>query len=222
MKLLLVLLISFGAPNKGVLSSSQDVLNTRNFNEIVIRHRDRDSLDKFDLPLRYCPKEAKCQGLKYSTCMGARLPYHSTTLELTDLATQEEVQEKLNLFDYVRYVPKCWAVIQPFLCALYMPKCENGTVDLPSREMCRITLEPCKIFYNSSIFPKFLNCDDERIFPSKCKNDVHELKFNTTGFCMKPLVKTDQQDWFYPGKIIEAVICFFGKAGCGLKYDILT
>jgi smoothened protein len=33
----------------------------------------------------------------------------------------------------LRSVPKCWAVIQPFLYALYMPRCENGTVGLPSQ-----------------------------------------------------------------------------------------
>jgi smoothened protein len=33
----------------------------------------------------------------------------------------------------LKSVPKCWAVIQPFLCALYMPRCENGTVELPSQ-----------------------------------------------------------------------------------------
>ncbi|KAJ8965138.1 hypothetical protein NQ314_004363, partial [Rhamnusium bicolor] len=171
-----------------------------------INNNDR-YLDKlFDLNLGYCQRPAKCLVLNYTTCMGAKLPYHSTTLELTDLKSQEKVQEKLQLYQYLRFIPKCWAVIQPFLCALYMPKCDKGKVDLPSREMCRITLEPCKILYNSSIFPEFLNCEDERLFPPKCKNDIHEMKFNTTGFCMDPLVKTDKPDWWYPD--IE---------GCGLK-----
>jgi hypothetical protein len=29
--------------------------------------------------------------------------------------------------------PKCWAVIQPLLCAVYMPKCQDGIMDLPSQ-----------------------------------------------------------------------------------------
>ncbi|XP_023023019.1 smoothened, frizzled class receptor [Leptinotarsa decemlineata] len=169
-----------------------------------ISSRNFDQL--FDLNLQYCRRPAKCQDLNYTTCMGAKLPYHSTTLELTDLKTQEQVQEKLQLYKYLRYIPKCWAVIQPFLCALYMPKCENNEVDLPSRVMCKITLEPCKILYNSSLFPEFLNCEDDRLFPNKCKNDIHEVKFNTTGFCMDPLVKTDKPEWWYPD--VE---------GCGLK-----
>lgn len=154
----------------------------------------------------YCQRPAKCLSLNYTTCMGAKLPYSSTTLQLTDLKSQERVQEKLQLYHYLRFIPNCWAVIQPFLCALYMPKCENGTVDLPSREMCRITLKPCKILYNSTLFPEFLNCEDERLFPSNCKNDIQEMKFNTTGFCLDPLVKTDKPEWWYHN--IE---------GCGLK-----
>ncbi|KAG5887266.1 hypothetical protein JTB14_015703 [Gonioctena quinquepunctata] len=186
-------------------------------NEVTphIRHREQKKpkdintryIDQlFDVNLQYCQRPATCQVLNYTTCMGAKLPYHSTTLELTDLKSQEQVQEKLQLYNYLRFIPKCWAVIQPFLCALYMPKCDKNKVDLPSRVMCKITLEPCKILYNSSVFPEFLNCEDERLFPNSCKNDIHEVKFNTTGFCMDPLVKTDKPEWWYPD--VE---------GCGLK-----
>nr|CAI5822276.1 unnamed protein product [Callosobruchus analis] len=176
-----------------------------------IRHRElkkpKDTNSRYLDDFRdYCQRPAKCEVLNYTTCMGAKLPYHSTTLDLTDLKSQENVQEKLQLYQYLHFIPNCWAVIQPFLCALYMPKCEKGKVDLPSREMCRITLEPCKILYNSSLFPEFLNCEDERLFPPRCKNDIQEMKFNTTGYCMDPLVKTDKPDWWYPD--ID---------GCGLK-----
>lgn len=168
------------------------------------RLKDDRFLDKslLDLNITYCQRPAQCQVLNHSTCFGAKLPYHSTTLDLTDLKTQEEAQEKLQLYEYLRYIPKCWAVIQPFLCALYMPKCAEGMVDLPSREMCRITLGPCKILYNTTIFPEFMRCDDEILFPSKCKNDIHELKFNTTGYCMEPLVRTEHPEWFYPGFLL--------------------
>ncbi|KAL3273872.1 hypothetical protein HHI36_015298 [Cryptolaemus montrouzieri] len=179
-----------------------------------IRHReskimktDRFLDSPYDMPLDYCSRPAKCEPLNYTTCLGAKLPYKSTTLNLTDLETQEKVQEQLLLlYQYLRYVPKCWAIIQPFLCALYMPNCSNDLVNLPSREMCEITVEHCKIFLNTTVFPEILNCNNDMLFPSKCKNDVHLMKFNTTGYCMDPLIKTDKQDWYYPG--IE---------GCGLK-----
>lgn len=154
------------------------------------------------LNLQYCRKAAKCHRMNYTTCMGVKLPYTSSTLELTGLASEEQVQEMLQLYHYLKYIPKCWAVIQPFLCALYMPKCENNEVDLPSKEMCKITMGPCKILYRNEIFPHFMKCSDQQLFPSNCsKNDIHEIKFNTTGYCMEPLVKTDQPYWFYPGEI---------------------
>lgn len=159
-------------------------------------------LDKslFDTNPEYCKRNAKCETLQTSKCMGAKLPYHSTTLDLTDLSSQAKVQEKLLLYEqYLRYIPKCWAVIQPFFCALYMPKCEDEQVDLPSREMCRIILQPCQIVYNSTVFPEFFNCEDERLFPSKCRNDIHEMKFNTTGYCMEPLIRSDKAEWWFKG-----------------------
>ncbi|XP_060522091.1 protein smoothened [Cylas formicarius] len=179
-----------------------------------IRHKERIKpkgerfMDtSFNMNMQYCQRSAKCQTLNHTNCMGARLPYYSTSLDLTDLDSQYKVYEKLQLYEqYLKYLPKCWAVIQPFLCALYMPKCEDGKVDLPSREMCRITLQPCQIVYNSSSFPEFFNCEDDRFFPPMCKNDIHEMKFNTTGYCMDPLIKTDKPEWWF--KDVE---------GCGLK-----
>lgn len=178
-----------------------------------IRHRqnkkpkDINSGFPFYSNFKYCQRTATCLPLYNRTCMGAKLPYHSSSLDLTDIKSLDKVQELLHLYKYfLRYIPKCWAVIQPFLCALYMPKCDNDQVDLPSREMCRITLEPCKIFYQRSVLPDFLNCNDTRLFPTTCKNDIHDVKFNTTGLCMDPLIVTDKPEWWYPD--IE---------GCGLK-----
>lgn len=177
-----------------------------------IRHRepkkpkDINNGFQFYSNMKYCQRKATCEKLNNTICMGAKLPYHSTSLDLTDFKTQDKVQELLQVYQYLRYIPKCWAVIQPFLCALYMPKCDNGLVDLPSREMCKITLEPCKILYQRLVLPDFLSCNDSRLFPTTCKNDIHDVKFNTTGFCMDPLVITDKPEWWYPN--IE---------GCGLK-----
>jgi len=42
---------------------------------------------------QYCRYPAKCERLNYTTCMGVKLPYGSTTLELVDDAsTQEQIQ----------------------------------------------------------------------------------------------------------------------------------
>lgn len=78
-------------------------------------------------------------------------------------------------------------------------------VYLPSLEMCRITLEPCRILYNTSFFPKFLMCNNT-FFPSRCNNDVREMKFNGVGQCISPLVHAESSASYY--KNIE---------GCGIQ-----
>lgn len=147
--------------------------------------------------VNYCQRPAKCEKLNYTTCMGTKLPYTFSSLNLTRITSQEEIQINLQAYKFARYVPMCWPVIQPFLCAWFMPRCENDMVYLPSKVMCKSTLRPCKIFYE--LIDLYPNCDDEILFPLTCKNDVLELKFNNTETCMEPLIKTDQADSFHPG-----------------------
>ncbi|GAB0090742.1 Protein smoothened [Sergentomyia squamirostris] len=148
----------------------------------------------------YCARVSKCEKLRVTKCLGSQLPYVSTSLDLSDSYSQEDTVSRLETYQALKYVPKCWAVIQPFLCAVFMPKCEKihgqEYVYLPSMEMCRITMEPCRILYNTTYFPDFLKCN-ETVFPSKCNNDVREIKFNVTGQCMKPLIPADAPANFY-------------------------
>ncbi|XP_049856044.1 smoothened homolog [Schistocerca gregaria] len=158
---------------------------------------------------QYCRRPAKCQKLNYTSCMGMKLPYEWTTLELVpDVDSQDSVQERLQVWQKLRRLPKCWSVIQPFLCALYMPKCENEMVDLPSQEMCKVTVSPCRILDVEGIWPSFLKCDNMTKFPPMCKNDVRELKFNVTGHCQEPLVPTENSKAFYDG-----------TDGCGIQCE---
>lgn len=154
-------------------------------------------------------EEIKCEKLQSKSCFGQNIPYEMTSMELTNFYSQDETLEKLHSYKALSHVPKCWSVIQPFLCAVLLPKCENingiDMVYLPSLEMCKITMEPCKILYNTSFFPNFLKCNDS-IFPSKCNNDVREMKFNLTGQCLKPLVPT-----------IDPANSYKGIEGCGLE-----
>uniref|UniRef100_A0A182YN57 Protein smoothened n=1 Tax=Anopheles stephensi TaxID=30069 RepID=A0A182YN57_ANOST len=162
---------------------------------------DKTWFDGREMRYIYCVRPAKCEPIRYSTCLGSNLPYPSISLDLTDSYSQEETQTKLFQYKALINVPKCWAVIQPFLCAVFTPKCEkiNGQemVYLPSLEMCKITLEPCRILYNTSFFPEFLKCN-QTLYPSKCNNDVREeMKFNATGQCQKPLVAADLPANYY-------------------------
>ncbi|XP_014239427.1 protein smoothened [Cimex lectularius] len=172
-------------------------------------------LNRFHPPLvegkvSYCTRPAKCEELNYTTCMGAKLPYTKTTLELVDgLSSQEQAQEQLEEWKrLVQHIPKCWQVIQSFLCSIYMPKCDNGEVFLPSLEMCNATLGPCRILATYQPWPSIFRCDNQTRYPTRCKNDVRELKYNTPGKCMEPLVQTDLSAWYYDG--VE---------GCGIQCD---
>jgi smoothened len=160
----------------------------------------------------YCVREAKkpCEELESRQCFGQNIPYESTTQDLTNYYSQDVSLEKLISYQALRHIPKCWAVIQPFLCAVFFPKCEKinniDMVYLPSLEMCKITMEPCRMLYNTSYFPDFLKCN-ETVFPSKCNNDVREMKFNLTGQCLHPLVPTSSD----PLNSYEDI------EGCGLE-----
>ncbi|XP_042259832.1 smoothened homolog [Thunnus maccoyii] len=153
-----------------------------------------------------CKKTTTCEALKYNTCLGSPLPYTHTSLILAeDSSTQEEAFEKLTMWSGLRNAPRCWSVIQPLLCAVYMPKCENGRVELPSQSLCLATRRPCSIVDQERGWPNFLTCDK---FPVGCPNEVQKLKFNMSGQCEAPLVKTEIQSSWY--KDVE---------GCGIQCD---
>jgi hypothetical protein len=60
--------------------------------------------------------------------------------------------------------------VQPLICAYHLPRCENDTLVLPSQEMCRLALGPCKLLgMRPEGYPEFLNCSNEKIFPPYCK-----------------------------------------------------
>ncbi|XP_006616295.1 protein smoothened [Apis dorsata] len=154
-----------------------------------------------------CHRHAKCVEMQKNTCMGTRLPYSTTTLELIpEHITQDIIEEKLHVLQTLRHVPKCWAVVQPLLCSIFMPKCINDTVDLPSQEMCKMVSGPCRIVFNHTIWPSFVKCENTDLFPRLCKNDIRELKFNISSKCLKPLVPTD-----------NTLAIFEGVEGCGLQ-----
>lgn len=157
-----------------------------------------------EIKLDSCVRRAHCEPLNKTTCLGSKLPYDKTSVHLTFYDNQNKIQTQLELYRELINVPTCWAVIQPLLCATFMPKCEQvlgqDMVYLPSYEMCKITMEPCSILYNTSYFPSFLKCNST-LFPSKCENAVREMKFNTTGKCLSPLIHTDKALHFYEGKV---------------------
>ncbi|XP_053800071.1 smoothened homolog [Vidua chalybeata] len=144
-----------------------------------------------------CRRPAPCERLRFGACLGSALPYAATsTLLATDSASQEEAHGKLLLWSGLRNAPRCWDVIQPLLCAVYMPKCEDGQVELPSQTLCQATRAPCTIVERERGWPDFLKCTTDR-FPEGCPNEVQNIKFNSSGQCEAPLVRTDNPKSWY-------------------------
>ena len=107
---------------------------------------------------------SSCELLQKKTCLGSSLPYSYTSLALiNDSRTQADVENMLALWSGLRHAPKCWEVVQPFLCAVYMPECNASGrfVYLPGKEMCAVTREPCRIVESTRGWPSFLQCDNE-------------------------------------------------------------
>ncbi|XP_022917001.2 protein smoothened isoform X1 [Onthophagus taurus] len=146
--------------------------------------------------LEYCKRPAKCEILNVTTCLGTKLPYGLTSLSHTGLNGEEQVVERLNLFKNSIYLPRCWPIIQPFLCAHFVPKCENDFVYLPSNDMCKSAEKLCSTFYNLTGLD--FDCEDSNLFPHDCKNYIVDLN-TTKGVCITPLIKTDQDESFYSG-----------------------
>uniref|UniRef100_T1ISZ0 G-protein coupled receptors family 2 profile 2 domain-containing protein n=1 Tax=Strigamia maritima TaxID=126957 RepID=T1ISZ0_STRMM len=153
-----------------------------------------------------CKQQAQCENLHSNLCFGIALPYKQTSLSLLGSSmNQSEVQRQMQLWAGLSSVPRCWSVIRPLLCAVYMPRCENGSIDLPSYDLCRITRKRCRIVEVIENWPEFLKCDKPH-FKHQCKNEWREVKFNSsTARCAAPLVNSDHElSWID------------GVEGCGL------
>lgn len=59
-----------------------------------------------------CVRKGTCEILNFTTCLGAKIPYSYTSLDLTISHTQSDVQERLNKYMTLKHMPKCWTVIQ--------------------------------------------------------------------------------------------------------------
>ncbi|EEB12552.1 class D atypical G-protein coupled receptor GPRsmo1, putative [Pediculus humanus corporis] len=153
----------------------------------------------------YCRKSAECTSSNL-TCFGVPLPYSDISSDVVvdlfkspELQNFHNLQQELNKWEILRKVPKCWQTLQPFLCALYLPKCEYDTVYLLSQERCKYTMSTCKILKEplfAATFPS-INCDATEFFPRTCKNDVKDLRSNLSGECISPLIATDNADSYY-------------------------
>lgn len=74
------------------LEQTTGVYQHLKYNELKwLRSKDERYLDKSLRDLDYCKRPGKCEVLNYTSCMGSKLPYESSTLDLTNLKSQNEV-----------------------------------------------------------------------------------------------------------------------------------
>lgn len=101
-------------------------------------------------------------------CLGEVLSYRFTSTHFAkDSNSQKEIHKNLKLWEGLKFLPKCWSVLQPLLCQVYVPKCENSTVVPPCREQCLATRKPCSVVERYKEWPEFLKCER---FPEKTCN----------------------------------------------------
>ena len=104
-----------------------------------------------------------CISSNITTCLGAKITFsHTSLLFANDSAALEGTENNLAQWRLLQRVPECWAVIQPFLCSVYLPKCDamEQKVELPNKELCERTREPCRVVQQfNGDWPEFLKCD---------------------------------------------------------------
>ena len=128
-----------------------------------------------------CSVNYGCELLEERTCFGSRLDYNFTTTALvTDSKTQLEIKDNLKRWEGLKFLSRCWSVLQPLLCQVYKPRCHNShnsSVELPCREQCLATRTPCNVVkrYNED-WPEFLKC--ERFPLGGCKGGSVSRKSN--------------------------------------------
>uniref|UniRef100_UPI00358FFE9D protein smoothened n=1 Tax=Myxine glutinosa TaxID=7769 RepID=UPI00358FFE9D len=143
-----------------------------------------------------CAREAECHQLQETTCLGATLPYTTTSLVLSDAHSQDNALAVLGQWTGLRGWPRCWVVLAPLLCAVYLPACGDGRVALPSHATCQAARQACEPLVElgggPGAWPKSLDCDG---FPSDCTQPL-PLRFNISENCVAPLILSeDARTW---------------------------
>ena len=149
-----------------------------------------------------------CQHLPNVTCFGNPLTYSHISFDHTGLDKIYEVMSKLSQeWEWLRSVPQCWKAVQPLLCSVYLPRCDEAdmSVEMVSRHLCRAARGPCRIVGARPEFawPEFLKCDNGDVFSQRWSCEEQQRtrpRFNSSfsrGECTSPLVKTTKESAFF-------------------------
>ncbi|KAH0534381.1 hypothetical protein KQX54_003508 [Cotesia glomerata] len=156
-----------------------------------------------------CIKKTVCNPIDSTDNFCGTLPYSMTT---SDLLPDNEKSFKMKSKRFrelqaAKYFPVCWEALQPLVCALYNPKCVNGSFRVPGFKMCMKAVIACEPIREHPIWPEFIDCNNKTLFPRSCEEPISKTEFNNTSQCMEPLLASENQS-------------ALGIAGCGLPcYD---
>ena len=156
--------------------------------------------DLISSPVNFeCSKSADCDLLaQNATCFDTSLPYNSVSFAFSGAQNVWNTKIQLDKWVALKSVPKCWAVVQPLLCAVYFPKCENGQISKVSHQLCKVAQNPCRIVTNDKEkgWPPFLHCNNATVFTNPSSNDCDSEEgngprkllnnFKSSGVCMAP------------------------------------
>ena len=102
----------------------------------------------------------KCEKLQQDSCYDITLAFNYTTTGIADDSKdQNEIAENLKKWEALSFLPRCWEVLKPLLCGVYMPKCEDGIVELPCRSACSLARSHCQVVEEFERWPEFLKCE---------------------------------------------------------------
>lgn len=109
-----------------------------------------------------CNYSAQCVPLgENNVCLGSTLKYSHTSVDLVDISSSVEVQrDNLSQWLGLQGIPRCWDILQPLLCAVYMPKCEDSYIEMYRRDLCEKTKDACNVAPEliGGPWPWFLDC----------------------------------------------------------------
>ena len=102
-----------------------------------------------------------CEPVNTTFCLTSKITFSHTSTLFTNLS-QSEAENHLSIWSQLKRVPECWAVVQPFLCSVYLPKCNVATqqVERPNYGLCERIQSACGVVkeYNGQ-WLAILQCD---------------------------------------------------------------
>lgn len=66
-----------------------------------------------------------CEPITTSMCLTTKVTFTHTSLIYTNKTlSQSDILDQLSVWQQLEGVPECWNLIQPYLCSVYLPKCD--------------------------------------------------------------------------------------------------